>query len=44
MRELDVVLKEARFQVENDLVDLDNVEPDTFGEDSKNIKKQEVVI
>lgn len=32
VRDLDVVLKEARIQVENDLVDLDNVEPTTFGE------------
>lgn len=32
VRDLDVVLQEARFQVENNLVDLDNVEPDTFGE------------
>lgn len=32
VRDLDVVLKEARFQVENNLVDLDNVETDTFGE------------
>lgn len=33
VRDLDVALKEARFQVENNLVDLDNVEPNTFGED-----------
>jgi len=32
IRDLDVVLKEARVQVENHLVDLDNVEPETFGE------------
>ena len=32
VRDLDVLLKEARFQVENDLVDVENVEPDTFGE------------
>ena len=32
VRNLDNVLKEARFQVENNLVDLDNVEPTTFGE------------
>jgi kanamycin kinase/aminoglycoside 3'-phosphotransferase-3 len=32
VRDLDVVLQEARFQVKNNLVDLDNVEPDTFGE------------
>lgn len=32
VRNLDALLKEARFQVENNLVDLDNVEPDTFGE------------
>jgi len=31
-RDLDAVLKEAREQVENHLVDLDNVEPETFGE------------
>ena len=31
-RDLDVALKEARMQVENNLVDLDNVEPTTFGE------------
>ncbi len=27
IRDVDTVLKEARIQVENDLVDLDNVEP-----------------
>ena len=32
-RDLDVLLKEARTEVENNLVDLDNVEPTTFGED-----------
>lgn len=32
IRDIDVVLKEARMQVENGLVDLENVEPDTFGE------------
>ena len=32
MRDLDVILKEARMQVENHLVDVDNVEPTTFGE------------
>jgi len=32
IRDLDVILKEARWQVENNLVDLDNVEPTTFGE------------
>jgi kanamycin kinase/aminoglycoside 3'-phosphotransferase-3 len=32
VRDLDVVLNEARFRVENNLVDVDNVEPDTFGE------------
>ncbi len=32
IRDLDAVLKEARVQVENHLVDLDNVEPETFGE------------
>ena len=31
-RDLDAVLKEAHFQVENNLVDIDNVEQDTFGE------------
>lgn len=31
VRDLDTVLKEARYQVENRLVDLDNVEPTTFG-------------
>lgn len=31
-RDLDVVLQEARMQVENHLVDLENVEPETFGE------------
>ena len=32
VRDLDTVLKEARIQVENNLVDIDNVEPTTFGE------------
>ena len=32
VRTPDNVLKEARIQVENNLVDLDNVEPTTFGE------------
>ncbi|MBE5888840.1 MAG: aminoglycoside 3'-phosphotransferase [Lachnospiraceae bacterium] len=32
VRDLDVVLREARAQVENGLVDVDNVEPETFGE------------
>lgn len=32
IRDLDVVLKEASMRVENDFVDLDNVEPTTFGE------------
>ena len=32
IRDIDVVLKEARVQVENGGVDLDNVEPDTFGD------------
>lgn len=32
IRDLDAVLQEARVQVENHLVDLDNVEPETFGE------------
>lgn len=31
VRDLDAMLKEARVQVENNLVDLDNVEPTTFG-------------
>ena len=31
-RDLDAVLKEARVQVENGIVDVDNVEPETFGE------------
>lgn len=29
---LDVKLKEARYRVENNLVDIENVEPDTYGE------------
>lgn len=33
IRDPDTVLKEAFFQVENHLVDLDNVEPETFGHD-----------
>lgn len=33
VRDLDMVLKEARMRVENNLVDLDNVEPTTFSED-----------
>jgi len=32
VRDLDVALSEARMRVENNLVDLDNVEPTTFGE------------
>ena len=32
IRDLDVVIGEARVQVENDWVDLDNVEPTTFGD------------
>ena len=32
VRDLDAVLQEARIQVENGWVDLDNVEPTTFGE------------
>ena len=32
VRDLDTVLREARYQVENDLVDIENVEPTTFGE------------
>ena len=31
-RSLDIVLAEARKRVENNLVDVDNVEPETFGE------------
>lgn len=31
-RDLDIVLEEARKRVENHLVDVDNVEPETFGE------------
>ena len=31
LRDLDVELKEARFRVENHLVDMNNVEPTTFG-------------
>ena len=39
-RDLDKVLEEARLQVENDLVDLENVEPTTFGKDGfKNPKE-----
>ena len=33
IRDLCVLLHEALMQVENGLVDLDNVEPTTFGED-----------
>ena len=32
VRDVDAILEEARMQVENGLVDLDNVEPTTFGE------------
>lgn len=32
IRDLDAVLEEAHIQVENNLVDLENVEPTTFGE------------
>ncbi len=32
VRDLDAELKEARYRVENGLVDMDNVEPTTFGE------------
>lgn len=32
MRTLDDLLKAARYQVENGLVDMENVQPDTFGE------------
>lgn len=31
-RDINTELKEAKFRIDNDLVDLDNVEPDTFGE------------
>ena len=31
-RTLDTVLKEARYRVENDMVDVDDVEPETYGE------------
>lgn len=31
-RTLDAVLEEAKYNVENGLVDMDNVQPDTFGE------------
>ena len=31
IRDLDAELKEAKYQVDNDLVNTDNVEPDTFG-------------
>lgn len=34
IRDLDAVLKEARIRVENDLVDVDDAEPTTFGEGS----------
>lgn len=33
VRDLEIVLKEARERVENNLVDIDNVEPATFGEE-----------
>ena len=33
VRDLDIVLAEARIQVENGLVDMDNVQEGTFGED-----------
>ena len=32
VRDLDGVLKEARLRVDNNMVDIDNVDPDTFGE------------
>ena len=32
LRDLDAELAEAKYRVENDLVDMDNVEPTTFGE------------
>ena len=31
VRDLDIVLNEARLRVENNLVDVDNVDPETFG-------------
>ncbi len=31
VRDTDTELKEARYQIDNDLVDTDNVEPETFG-------------
>lgn len=40
IRDLDTVLKKARFEVENELVDLDNVEPETFGEGGFESPKQ----
>ena len=40
VRDLDVLLKEARERVENNLVDLDNVEPTTFGEGGFESPKQ----
>ena len=30
VRDLDLILKEARYQVENGLVDVENTEPSTF--------------
>ena len=33
-RNLDAELKEARYRVENDLIDMDDAEPNTFGEGS----------
>ena len=40
IRDVDAVLKEARIQVENGWVDMDNVEPDTFGEEGFENPKQ----
>ena len=40
VRDVDVVLEEARKQVENDWVDLENVEPTTFGEGGFESPKQ----
>lgn len=40
MRDLDVALAKARMRVENNLVDLDNVEPTTFGEGGFESPKQ----
>ena len=40
VRDLDVVLKEARIRVENNLVDVDDAEPTTFGVDGFESPKQ----